>query len=405
MSHFSVLVIGPDPDKQLAPYHEFECTGTDDEFVQTIDVTDDARTAYLADTETLLLLPDGTRRSQFDEKGQYIPELLREPTAAELKGMGPLAGGSGGNSDLQWTSHDWNDGRGYRTKIVTIPKGWTEIEVPTPDVKSFASWVGDYYGFTAPIYRGEFPDLTETHKYGYVQIDRPRHARAIAVRDEGGVATLVDEAVRVFDRTNPRKKWDWYTVGGRWRGFFQLKPGTTGTLGEPGTFERLDGAYSDYVQRADTARKGDIDFATMRAQAADKAAQEWDKVHAVIDQHPPITPWETIRTHYQEHAQIQAARDAYHGQAGLVALRASNAFMWDVDEYLVPRDTYVDAAAAGAATTFAIVKDGAWYERGEMGWWGIVSDEKDRAEWGQRAQTLLNDLPDDTLLTVVDCHI
>ena len=39
MSHFSVLVIGDDPEKQLAPYHEFECTGVADEYVQDVDIT------------------------------------------------------------------------------------------------------------------------------------------------------------------------------------------------------------------------------------------------------------------------------------------------------------------------------------------------------------------------------
>lgn len=34
MSHFTVLVIGPNYEEQLAPYHEFECTGCDDEYVQ-----------------------------------------------------------------------------------------------------------------------------------------------------------------------------------------------------------------------------------------------------------------------------------------------------------------------------------------------------------------------------------
>ena len=43
MSHFSVLVIGPNVDKQLAPYHEFECTGVNDEFIQEVDLTSDFR--------------------------------------------------------------------------------------------------------------------------------------------------------------------------------------------------------------------------------------------------------------------------------------------------------------------------------------------------------------------------
>lgn len=39
MSHFSVLVIGNNPDEQLAPFHEFESTGVDDQYVKDIDIT------------------------------------------------------------------------------------------------------------------------------------------------------------------------------------------------------------------------------------------------------------------------------------------------------------------------------------------------------------------------------
>lgn len=54
---------------------------------------------------------------------------------------------------------------------------------------------------------------------------------------------------------------------------------------------------------------------------------------------------------------------------------------------------------------FAVVKDGEWYERGEMGWWAIVSNEKEKDLWETEVETLLKDLPGDTLLTIMDCHI
>lgn len=55
--------------------------------------------------------------------------------------------------------------------------------------------------------------------------------------------------------------------------------------------------------------------------------------------------------------------------------------------------------------TFAIVKEGEWHERGSMGWWGCVSDEKDKYVWDEETKKLLEGLSDDTLLTVFDCHI
>lgn len=39
MSHFNVLVIGEDLEAALQPFHEFECTGVNDQYVQDVDVT------------------------------------------------------------------------------------------------------------------------------------------------------------------------------------------------------------------------------------------------------------------------------------------------------------------------------------------------------------------------------
>jgi len=59
MSHFSVLVIGSSVEEQLAPYHEFECTGKDDEFVREVDVTEEARAEYAAHESTYYQDPEG----------------------------------------------------------------------------------------------------------------------------------------------------------------------------------------------------------------------------------------------------------------------------------------------------------------------------------------------------------
>lgn len=54
---------------------------------------------------------------------------------------------------------------------------------------------------------------------------------------------------------------------------------------------------------------------------------------------------------------------------------------------------------------FAVVKDGKWYERGKMGWFGVVSDQKDEDAWSEDVKQLLTSLPPDTLLTMYDRHI
>lgn len=83
----------------------------------------------------------------------------------------------------------------------------------------------------------------------------------------------------------------------------------------------------------------------------------------------------------------------------------------DKDYEKLKAEGYCDQALAkdvsnlDEITTFAVVKDGEWYERGEMGWWCHVSNEKNSDDWDAEVKALLKDLPADTLLTVVDCHI
>jgi len=55
--------------------------------------------------------------------------------------------------------------------------------------------------------------------------------------------------------------------------------------------------------------------------------------------------------------------------------------------------------------TFAIIKNGKWYERGEMGWWGVVHNESDEVEWHKQIEALLSGLQDDELISIYDCHI
>ncbi len=40
-----------------------------------------------------------------------------------------------------------------------------------------------------------------------------------------------------------------------------------------------------------------------------------------------------------------------------------------------------------------------------MGWWGCVANEKDEDAWDRELKLLVGNLAEDTLLTIVDCHI
>lgn len=376
MSHFTVLVVGDDVEHQLAPYHEFECTGVDNEFVQNIDRLAEARAAFDDGTETRYRDPEGNLHDPYQDR------FYRDPTSEELEQHGPFTG-TGGGRGLYWTSQDWGDGQGYRAKIHFLPEGWEEVEVPRTDVKDFAEWIEGWYGFNR-IDGDAAPDLQGAHKFGWVRVK------------DGAV-------VEAVDRTNPNKKWDGYQVGGRWSGHFLLKKGAKGESGKRPLFD-FDRRVA--ANRCDRARKSDIDFAGMRNEAGERAALMWEKMADARRAAGAGDQWETWQEVTDRLGYGQAARDFYHAQPAIVAMRAAtdDPFL-SLDEFRCSRGDHIKRARHEAVMTFAFLKDRQWAERGAMGWWGAVSDEMDKDEWARWFNAQIDALPDDAVLTVCDCHI
>ncbi|RIV79542.1 hypothetical protein [Pelagerythrobacter aerophilus] len=285
MSHFSVLVITdqqPDDDALAAilqPWHEYECTGVDDEYVVDVDVTDE-------------LVADHAKYGE----GKPFDEFV---------------------------------------------EGWSSAEK----------------------------------------------------RDDG----------RWYHHTNPNAKWDWWVVGGRWSGLLRLKCGEAPILGRPGV---LGSRASDHPLASDQAMMQDIDIDALRNEAREEAVTLWDQVHQVTDGLPAIEEWAALR---ERVGNIEVARAAYWAQPAVAALKAQFPNSWSLDDEVDAtrrtRDEFGQRAADASLNTFAVVKDGSWFERGKMGWWALVSDEKEEGAWTAEFRKLLDGLEPTAWLTVVDCHI
>lgn len=374
MSHFTVLVVGEDVEKQLAPFHEFECDGVDDEYVQDIDETEESRADYEKWTNSKYKDPEGVLHDPYQDK------FYRDFTAEEIQEVGSFKlMGTGGNGKISWTSKDWGDGRGYRAKVRFVPDGWEKVQVPTKDSRTFAEFIEDWNGRKPVRSEGEI-DLAGDHKYGYVLVD------------EAG------EVIKSIKRTNPRKEWDWYSIGGRWTGFFKLKPGTDGVVGRPGVFGGP--AEPGY---ADSVLKRDVDFDGMRREFVEKRLAIYRRFHSIVAGRP-VPIWSKIREKHSP--DIDAARAEYQACSVAQDLNKCRDFVFEEnEEFDMPEDEFIRRASNAAIATFAVLKDGVWSERGSMGWWGCVSGEKDKQEWHAEYAKLLDGLPDDTRLTLVDCHI
>lgn len=230
-----------------------------------------------------------------------------------------------------------------------------------------------------------------------------------------------DGGIYEWSTYNPKAKWDWWVVGGRWAGFFKLKKEAlvgSSALGEPGTFD------NEPKFDADMVLKEDIDIEWMRNEAGRVAGETWDKVNAAVGHLPEALGWEE---HYIGLMKLAAAgegeytieqlRDEYHAQERVVAFKEWNAslpegekvaglFGPNVEDFQVSRAVLVTQARNDALCPFAYIYEGEWHAPGKMGWFGNSSDEKkDRVRFAQEFNELLDSLPGDTLLTLCDLHI
>lgn len=363
MSHFTVLVTGSNPEESLSPYHEFECTGLNDKYVQDVDITQD-------------IIKEGT-----DENGVF----------------------------------DLKNGLSYHGLEDSIVSKESDIELEDD---------GD-------------------HKYGY------------AVVKDG-------KLVKAVNRTNPNSKWDWYTIGGRWTGYFKVKEihlltdhskifdefgfsrsefeklvdlykndkpkfdkivskyGKSIPITEAVEYELTPiyptkkkgeanfgyGSDNEGYSRADQLKKRDIDIEGMKLQAEEEAAEEFDKLNLIVSNLPLPESWESVRNRISE---IQEARDFYHSQPMIKAMMADKHFMWCTpDEFYIGtggREKYIKNAFCKSIVPYAILHNGEWFQKGDMGWFGVSLNEKTIYDHSAKFFEVWESLSDDTLVTIFDCHI
>lgn len=243
------------------------------------------------------------------------------------------------------------------------PAGWTEQRVTVKQVyKTWESYLTDYCG--------EEPD-EDTGKLGYWH--------------------------------NPNARWDWYAVGGRWSDRLMLKDGT----------------------KANQARYGDIDWNAMVAKHAEFYASVYDYVWPKIKDTPSNIPWSDFYDRYDRgELTVEKAREEFSVQPRvkiaeeLREIVSSNRvtnddisgwISWNLveetHEFTDDKAMFVKTKAEEALRTFAVVKDGRWFERGKMGWFAAVHDEKDPETWASVWDSLVRNVSPDTLITIVDCHI
>lgn len=226
---------------------------------------------------------------------------------------------------------------------------------------------------------------------------------------------------KIYRKTtyNPLSKWDWYQLGGRWAGFLKLKSRISelskafGDVVEPNfSFgwnakekeERSDGT------NVDMAVNKHIDWEFMMAKAGERGKVEWEKAAAVLGTkdnkvRQPKYSWDDMIQKYKE--DYQRAREEYWDQPLLKKLMKSREVTGSIEDYNYTLEEYIKRTKNNAISTFAVVLDGEWIEKGKMGWFGLSSDTKEESEsWNQGFyDKFIKDLNPEAMIIMVDCHI
>lgn len=195
---------------------------------------------------------------------------------------------------------------------------------------------------------------------------------------------------------NPDGKWDWYQVGGRWTGYFPLTPTAPGRLGAPGVF-----GTPAQPGTADVVKLQDVDIARARREAREEAISTFAKWEALFTKHGKPRSWASIRDD-DSVPDTDAKRKLYCSQGAIQNYEDK----WDcpVDAIGFDKEAYIKRRENRALVPYAFVKNGKWFGKGDMGWWGMSDDKFTQDDWNREFHRMLSDLPPDTQLTLVDCH-
>ena len=211
----------------------------------------------------------------------------------------------------------------------------------------------------------------------------------------------------IWSTYNPQSQWDWYSVGGRWSGFFKLKEDATGKMGRPGVFGNE--AKKGYV---DIIEKNNWDIEGTKNDAKERAMKHYTLLESCFPNgFPKMTIlWKDVDYKSEE------SKEAYHNQEALVIRKdidssklseeQKKAFAWfDLVDFQCTLEEYGQRAYDNAISTFAMVVDGEWVEKGSMGWFGMSSNEMEQTDWNKIIDRIIDEADDETTFTIVDCHI
>ena len=191
--------------------------------------------------------------------------------------------------------------------------------------------------------------------------------------------------------SNPNAKWDWYQVGGRWTAVFLVKDdcdlvvwGNRSLLDDDEPLEAPAG-----YQWVVGARKRDIQWEKMKELAVAKKQAQFQELEDWFLHGVEPTPKPSLAVRTEDGIESWGRRLYYKGES--------------LEEYLKRHG--LDSGSRYPYSSYAYIDTDGWHGQGDMGWFGLSSNDKDDDSWMAMMQSFLKAVPDDHFLVSVDCHI
>jgi hypothetical protein len=181
----------------------------------------------------------------------------------------------------------------------------------------------------------------------------------------------------------------------------------------------------------DVARAGDVDWEAMMDDATEGILDQASMARRALEENPPPVPFADLKEAAsgapREGAEASTAHDAaleafsaqpaieqFNGEAReWVAARYGEDYPFQFERHRMHKllfevqdlglEETVRRRRRQSVCPFAILKDGEWMARGDMGWWAAVSNED--ADWPDIAFEVLTGLDDDATIICCDCHV
>lgn len=146
-----------------------------------------------------------------------------------------------------------------------------------------------------------------------------------------------------------------------------------------------------------------IDFKAMLEKEREENRKEYRKYIEALGHQPNFKTWDMLRKEYgKDFGKTDEEREIYWNQPDVQVYIAKITSWGNPDEYLCTEEEYANKATY---PFYTVVANGEWFERGEMGWFGIDSNVKDPSVFNENFERILSEVAPETEVHIVDCHI